>query len=75
MKKRMFAGLMTLVMLLAILPVNVAQAATYQKGSSGGNVQNLQRNLTFLGFSTKGVDGSSGIIQKTPLLLCRRRYI
>lgn len=60
MTKRIIASMLMMVMLLVLLPANDVQAALYQKGSNGGKVWNLQRNLTFLGFSTKGVDGSFG---------------
>ena len=61
MKKKMIAGLMMLVMLLTILPVNVAQAATYKKGNYGSNVTYLQQNLAFLGCSPGSADGSYGV--------------
>jgi len=72
MKKKMIAGLMMVVMLLVLLPTNVAQAATYQKGNRNGGVTNLQRNLTFLGFSTKGVDGSFGNNTKNAVIALQK---
>lgn len=48
------------VMLLSMVTPISAQAATYQKGSKGTSVKFLQQNLTFLGFSTGGIDGAFG---------------
>ena len=58
--KRSIASIMLLVMMLVVLPTNVAQAATYQRGSKGTNVQYLQQNLSFLGCSPGSADGSYG---------------
>ncbi len=60
MKKRIVASFMLLVMLIVLLPTNNVQAETYQKGSQGINVQDLQKNLTFLGFSTIEMAGVYG---------------
>lgn len=60
MKKKIVTWLLVLTMILAYLPGNMAQAATYQTGSRGEQVQYLQQNLTFLGFSTEGADGEFG---------------
>lgn len=58
--KRSIASIILLVMMLVVLPTNVVQAATYQKGSKGTSVQYLQQNLAFLGCSPGSADGSYG---------------
>lgn len=60
MKKKIVAWFLLLAMMITLIPAGSVQAATYKKGSKGTNVQYLQQNLTFLGFSTKGVDGKFG---------------
>ena len=42
------------------LEVSKVSEPVYQKGSRGTAVERLQKNLTFLGFSTGGVDGAFG---------------
>ena len=58
--KKVITILMILVMMVALLPANVTEAATYQKGSYGTQVQILQQNMNFLGFSVGYVDGEYG---------------
>lgn len=60
--------MLLLVMLVTAIPVQTVQASVYQRGSYGVQVQILQQNLTFLGFSTKGIDGSFGNNTKNAVL-------
>ena len=59
--KRILVFLLMVSMLLPMFAPVSAEAASYQKGSRGTEeIKRLQRNLTFLGYSTGGIDGSYG---------------
>lgn len=73
MKKRAVSWLLMLAMLIAFMPTNLAQAATYQKGAYGVQVQILQQNLTFLGFTTNGIDGSYGNNTRSAVIALQKK--
>lgn len=60
MKKKIVTWFLFFAMMIALLPANVVQAATYKNGSKGNQVRNLQWNLAFLGYSVGIVDGDFG---------------
>ncbi len=59
MKKRMLAGLLTLVMVLSLF-TSVALAANLSYGASGAQVTQAQKRLKALGYYTGAVDGKYG---------------
>lgn len=60
MKKKIVAWFLLFAMMIALVPAGSVQAATYKKGSSGNQVRNLQRNVSFLGYSVGTIDGKFG---------------
>ena len=60
MKKKIIAWFLLFAMMIALVPAGSVQAATYKKGSGGNQVRNLQRNLSFLGYSVGTIDGKFG---------------
>ena len=67
--KRLLGFVLMMTMLLPVFAPVSAEAASYQKGSRGTEeIKRLQRNLTFLGYSTGGIDGSYGGKTETAVL-------
>ncbi|MBR3770051.1 MAG: peptidoglycan-binding protein [Lachnospiraceae bacterium] len=73
MKKKIVAWFLLFAMMIALVPAGSVQAATYKKGSKGTNVQYLQQNLSFLGFSTQGADGKFGNNTKQAVLEVQKK--
>ena len=68
LKKKIATFMVVVAMVFTMVPPMGVQAATYKKGSKGTAVQYLQQNLSFLGFSTGGVDGSFGNNTKSAVM-------
>lgn len=58
--KRSITLILAVVLVLAMLPMPMAQAATLKQGSSGSTVRYLQLNLIGLGYLTDAADSSFG---------------
>ena len=70
--EHVLAFVLVITMLLPMTAPISVQAATYKKGSKGTNVKYLQQNISFLGFSTKGADGSFGSNTRNAVLALQK---